>query len=1016
MSKIKDLYGKIVSTQSTEVVKTGAELVKALLDWAKALKENKSALPDLGEISSLLAVLNSPLAMVVKDTVPFAPLVLTILKQFQHELNLEECVTFIAQAAYLESWQAELTQQPDWLQKVDLHRESTTIAPKLKALGELEIRSAVKTSVLQSLPSSELVAKFNEILTARLEELGVSTAEAQRISLVVAQNAPRYLHQTIAESAKKVEILAQLYNNGGVEADNFYTSIDEYLAAKIKPLPDLAVFDESELKLKDIFVELDVQPLEQDGKPKQTAPISIGTWAINSLLNPTSTKIIFVQGEAGRGKSAFCRMFAAYVQRQIPFTPILIRLRDLKTLENYFTKTLEAHLQNWSFTHKNDWLTDKNQRFLFLLDGFDELLLEGRATGGLKEFLGQIEGFFNENCHHRCLITGRPLALQGLERAAFRSECLERVELMKMNSSQHDAWLNRWAAKFGQPERQTFDRFLQACPPDIYDRSQSQQANTNLVGEPLMLYLLARMHREGAIQASELANTAGLQAKVKIYDRAVDWVLNRQRDNLNQQFFSPTAPEDKLPQLRQLMGEVAVCVRQSGNEMAQVSSIESRLPKDSSHPVRQLYAEMSKTRQDGEARLMNAFLTAFYLQPATGDREGSVEFTHKSFGEFLFAEHLKEAITDWSSSITSRQGTKDQIEQENLEWQIYDLLGYGCLTPEIVGYLWAILESSNDWQPLRLFQRLNGFWESWCEGEFIDKPSENLSQKKLRLLRKQMPAHGETLGARQVDVYTGLNVLILLLKLNCYARSRDDLKGEIIFYPSSQPSNNELTDRLLKVIHYSESIGLGTFNQNISSYFSGSDLRNANLQDVNLRGADLSNANLCGANLWGTNLCGANLSGANLSGANLSRTYLRDAHLHNADLRNSKLRGADLRGAGLINADLSGADLSGAYLKGADLCGANLSGAVLISSSLSNAYLNCVNFRNAYLSRVNFRDADLSEADLLNAPVTDADFSGANLRDIQVISEMTRPNWLKAKGLQTARNVPATLKQLLGLP
>jgi uncharacterized protein YjbI with pentapeptide repeats len=1015
MSKIKDLYGKIVSTRSTEVVKTGAELVKALLDWAKALKENKSALPDLGEISSLLAVLNSPLAMVVKDTVPFAPLVLTILKQFQHELNLEECVTFIAQAAYLESWQAELTQQPDWLQKVDLHRESTTIAPKLKALGELEIRSAVKTSVLQSLPSSELVVKFNEILTARLEELGVSTAEAQRISLVVAQNAPRYLHQQIAESAKKVEVLAQLYNNGGVEAENFYSSIDEYVAAKIKPLPELAVFDEAELKLKNIFVQLDVQPLTQDGKPKQTAPISIGTWAINSLLNPTSHKILFVQGEAGRGKSAFCRMFAAYVQRQIPFTPILIRLRDLKTLENYFTKTLEAHLQNWSFTHKNDWLADKNQRFLFLLDGFDELLLEGRATGGLKEFLGQIEGFFNENCHHRCLITGRPLALQGLERSAFRSECLERVELMKMTSFQHDAWLNRWAVKFGQTERQTFEQFLQACPPDIYDRSQPQQANTNLVGEPLMLYLLARMHRAGAIQASELANTAGLQAKVKIYDRAVDWVLNRQRDNLNQQVFSPTALA-KLPQLRQLMGEVAVCVRQSGNEMAKVSSIESRLPKDSSHPVRQLYAEMANTKQDGEARLMNAFLTAFYLQPAAGDREGSVEFTHKSFGEFLFAEHLKEAITDWSSSITSRKGTEDQIKQENLEWQIYDLLGYGCLTPEIVGYLWAILESSNDWQPLRLFQRLNGFWESWCEGEFIDKPLENLAQKKLRLLREQMPAHGETLGIRQVDVYTGLNVLILLLKLDRYARSRDDLKGEIIFYPSGQPKNNELTHRLLKVIHYSESIGLGTFNQNISSYFSGSDLRNANLQDVNLRGADLQNANLCGANLWGTNLCGANLCGANLCRADLSRTYLRNAHLHTADLRNSKLRGADLRGAGLKNADLSGADLSGAYLKGADLRDADLRRAVLTSASLSNTYLIRVNFRDANLSGVNFRGADLSEADLRNAPLKDADFSSANLRDIQVISGMTKTNWLAAKGLQAALNMPATLKQLLGLP
>jgi hypothetical protein len=504
---------------------------------------------------------------------------------------------------------------------------------------------------------------------------------------------------------KKIEILAEFYKNGGIEVDKLYANIDDYLQKKIEPLPNESVFDEPDLKLKEIFLYLNVQLLDQDGKHKRESPISIDQWAINKLLDSESKKILFIKGEAGRGKSAFCQMFAEYVNRNLPFTPILIRLRDLQIIESYFTKTIEAYLQNWSFTSKYDWLTDKNHKFLFILDGFDELLLEGRATGGLKEFLGQVESF-QKDSHHRCLITGRPQALQGLERLAFRSECLERVELMKMNNYHHDAWLNKWQAKFKLPEREAFEQFLQACPPDICDRNQAQQTvtdlfgeplkqpDTNLVGEPLMLYLLGRMHRDGAIQASELANAAGLNAKVKIYDRAVDWVLNRQRDKFNQKVIGSAEP-DKLPELRQLMREVAVCVIQSGNEMAKISSIKSRLSKDPNHPVRQLYDEMSKTRQEGESRVMNTLLTAFYLQPAARDKEGSVEFSHKSFGEFLFAEHLKEAISDWSSSITSRKGNEDQIKKEDLEWQLYDLLGYGFLTPEIVGYLWAMLESSD---------------------------------------------------------------------------------------------------------------------------------------------------------------------------------------------------------------------------------------------------------------------------------------------------------------------------------
>jgi hypothetical protein len=882
------------------------------VDAGKALKENKAAFSNLSEMSSLLDVLNSPLAMVLKETIPFAPLVLTILKQLQHEPSLEECVALIAQAAYLESWQAELKRQPDWLENVDRNRSSATIERKLKAVGEIESYIEASTSILHKLPSSKLVSNFNDVLITRIEELGINTLDAQLISARVAQNTPRYLPKLLAESAKEVEILAEFYKNGGAEIDRFYADIDDYLQTKIVSLPDMHIFNEmTEPKLKEIFISLDIQTLDQDGKQKKESPISIGKWAIIKLLDPVSKKILFVQGEAGRGKSAFCQIFAEHVHRKLPFTPILIRLRDLIRLESTLPKTLESHLHHWGFTRRRDWLTNKNQQFLFIFDGFDELLMQGMATGGLKDFLGQVQGLFNEDCHHRCLITGRPLALQGLERSAWKSECLERVELLKMNNSHHDTWLNKWQSKFKISERIAFEQFLKACPKDIYDRDRPQENNTNLVGEPLMLYLLARMHRDGAIQSAELANTAGLQAKAKIYDRAVDWVLNRQRDKLNQQMIDSVNP-DKLPELRQLMREVAVCVMQSGNEMSKVSSIESRLSKDTNDSVRQIYDEMSKMKQpDGEARVMNTFLTAFYLQPAAGDKEGSVEFSHKSFGEFLFAEHLKEAISDWSSSIIIRKRVIDQIKQEDLEWQIYDLLGYGCLTPEIFGYLWAMLESSDDWQPLRLFERLNEFWESWCEGKFIDSPPENLPQKKMRLLREQMPDRSEMLGIRQVDVYTGLNILTLLLTLNSY-QIRNSLKDQIIFDLHSP----EYESRLRKVIHYSESISLLLFQENICSY----------LSRVNLSNADLRHANLSRANLSHADLYFANLSHANLSRANLSH-----AKLYFADLSGANLGGADLSGADLSDAYLSGADLSGADLSGADLSGADLSGANLKS-------------------------------------------------------------------------------------
>ena len=87
--------------QGVEVVKTGSEAAKAVLDLAKAVNEQKSKLSDLKpyveQISSLLDVLNSPLGQVAGAVIPFAPIALTMIKliidQTQKELNLPGFLT-----------------------------------------------------------------------------------------------------------------------------------------------------------------------------------------------------------------------------------------------------------------------------------------------------------------------------------------------------------------------------------------------------------------------------------------------------------------------------------------------------------------------------------------------------------------------------------------------------------------------------------------------------------------------------------------------------------------------------------------------------------------------------------------------------------------------------------------------------------------------------------------------------------------------------------------------------------
>ncbi len=77
------------------------------------------------------------------------------------------------------------------------------------------------------------------------------------------------------------------------------------------------------------------------------------------------------------------------------------------------------------------------------------------------------------------------------------------------------------------------------------------------------------------------------------------------------------------------------------------------------------------------------------------------------------------------------------LDKKQLAEEIYDLLGYGGLTPEIVEYLFGLLAVSNKFAPVELFNRLEDFYRRWCDGKFIDAPPDNnYPQQKTRLLKE----------------------------------------------------------------------------------------------------------------------------------------------------------------------------------------------------------------------------------------------------------------------------------------
>ncbi|HSF76130.1 MAG TPA: hypothetical protein VLA84_20195, partial [Microcoleus sp.] len=531
---IKELFSAEAAEGIGEAGKTAAEV-------AKMFKEQ-----GLDNSNLLLEVLNSPLAQVVGTGLPFVGIAAKMLAFFiektQLQPTLAECIFLVSQAAYLESFKDFLGQDTSLLNRIGQSPVSDKVKQLLKKLADLELSDKAAKETVICFRDSMLATEFNLVLSERLQQAGLNADEAQILTKRVAANTHRYLIEAWAVSGEAMKHLGQPSISEWREEQEKYQSIDAYLEEQIASKPKEKVFAE-DFTFKDIYVPLKAKPIDKNGRVAEDAPaFDLETWAKELLADEKKpNQVMFVEAGPGRGKSVFCRMFADWVLQYLHpvWTPVLIRLRDIPTLQKSFRETLKEAV-NAGFASDDGWLMDRNTRYLFFLDGFDELLMEGRSSGGLEQFLKQV-GQFQRDCQqssemrHRVLITGRTLALQGIERQM--PDNLDRVEIQVMDDGLQQQWLRKWRTQFGAETTSAFKQFLQdkCCPENV---------KSELSREPLLLYLLAAMHRDKILKVEDFQGTNSTQAKILIYNQAVNWVLTEQRSKLLNRNLTELETED----------------------------------------------------------------------------------------------------------------------------------------------------------------------------------------------------------------------------------------------------------------------------------------------------------------------------------------------------------------------------------------------------------------------------------------------------------------------------------------
>ena len=731
-----------------------------------------------------------------------------------------------------------------------------------------------------------------------------------------------------------------------------------YRACLVSEFRTAPVFDES-FAVDKLYVPLNAwhsvqQEPDEETKPRKLrAVVNLNDDIMSWLRGERGrNRLRLVSGEPGSGKSSAMKALAAKLAERgndnHPVDVLMFPLQRFQWREG-IVESVGTTLNNYGDEMRHNPLDPEHLRhrqtpLLLIFDGLDELAVTAQASEAISaSFLRELSTTLR-SWHDRpvwVIVTGRD-AIFGNVEGPTTTLPGERFHLLSYHVREHEPGLpsredysdpngllltdNREGAfrRFAEAKGQPFDDL-----PEMYRRDNLH----DLSAQPLLNYFMLTS-APGEISDG---NLAGIYSN--LFERL--HARNRNVQNRPQDEGKPAAGIDQNSFDRAFEAMAVAAWRTGGTRAASWEEVLAEVDREDSYPradESRLSAVFHAGRLDPGAQKPFRLAAAFFSR---NDQATGVEFTHKSFGDYLYARRLAKEIASMADELTRSPAaeagmlhfweeltSEQRMSQEVrrfLELEIEATVDtetlvnrHDVLTPVVERVFQEGCQIAGEINQRRREQRCSQMEEAlFIAWHAMWRPDKNRRYWKLGgntedLLYRALARQGSVHGFRHISVFVR-------------GWSGVDLSG-VAF------SNINLNRANL------EGANLG------SAYLKGADLR-----DADLRGANLGSANLRGADLRGADLRDADLEDAELRGAYLEGADLRDADLRGGKLRGAYLEGADLRGAYLEGADLRGADLGGAYLESADLEGANLRGADLRGADLDGADLEGADLEGAYL-------------------------------------------------------------------
>ncbi|WP_242882426.1 NACHT domain-containing protein [Actinomadura litoris] len=292
------------------------------------------------------------------------------------------------------------------------------------------------------------------------------------------------------------------------------------------------------LRTQQVYVDVTLQPktvsaAETDsgiGPTPQAAPPAVGQRApLAAFL--TSGCVLAVLGAAGSGKTTLARHTALEMaERRWPSgprrrLPVLLYLRDhaeaLQAVQPEGLPQVAVTAQWLNGVISADWLERRLERgqCVILLDGLDEVADARHRTRVVRWVEAQISRYPGNSF----VITSRP---QGY--APNRLTRADVLQVQRFTNRQIHTFLHAWyraiERRARQDDPQEIDRLAAQAADDLFQRISSRPALYDLAANPLLLTMIANVHRyRGSLPGSRAA----------LYEEVCQVLLHRRQEAKN---------------------------------------------------------------------------------------------------------------------------------------------------------------------------------------------------------------------------------------------------------------------------------------------------------------------------------------------------------------------------------------------------------------------------------------------------------------------------------------------------